>query len=77
MNKILLRFYIVKSSELIEVIFDSRLSFIENFELLKTIKTLSFKQENYIYDLEKHVALNKEAPLSSFKLPKSKILYLL
>lgn len=49
----------------------------ENFELLKTIKTLSFKQENYIYDLEKHVALNKEAPLSSFKLPKSKILYLL
>ena len=77
MNKIYLRFNLLKNKEIIEVIFDKRLSFKENFKLLSEIYPFNLKDDNYIYDLNNGIALAKDIPLSSFNFPSFINLYLL
>ena len=76
MNKVILRFCTVKSGEVFEVVFDRRLSFLENFALLKTISSYFIDEHSYIIDIERHLALKKDVPLSSFDLPNFRTLYL-
>ncbi len=69
MNKILLRFNIINNNEIFEVIFDTRLSFNDNFKLLGEIYHFKLKDDNYIFDLVKDIPLRKDVPLKSFNLP--------
>lgn len=68
MNKIIIRFIFVKNNDILEVIFDQRLSFNDNFKLLNNINSYLFKEDNYIYDENKGVFLNKDIPLKDFNL---------
>lgn len=65
MNSVILRFKIVKSNEVLEVIFDTRLSFINNFRLFKSIVNLDI-EDKYIFDESRNIALRKDVPLSNF-----------
>lgn len=60
MNKVLIRFYIVKDERVIEAYFDERLSFIDNF------KMLNYLNEPKIYDPNKCIFLNNKVPISYF-----------
>lgn len=62
MNKVLLRFYIKKTHEVIEAYFDGRLSFKENFELL------GYENGLNIYDPNKGIFLDTNKPLSTFNI---------
>ena len=68
MNKIILRFYVVKTGEVFEAVFDQRLSFLENFDLLATISPYTLGEDNYVVDIDRHEALKKDIPISSFGL---------
>ena len=70
MNKIILRFIIVKKQKTLEVIFDGRLTMEENFKLLSEI------YETYVVDINRKVALKKDIPISSFNFKNFKTLYL-
>ena len=76
MNKVILRFCIVKNGEVFEAVFDGRLSFLENFALLKTISSYGIDKHNRIIDIDRHITLNKDVPLSSFDFPNFMTLYL-
>ena len=76
MDKIILRFNVIKSGQVFEVIFDKRLSFIENFKLLKEINSFELKEDVYIYDLDKMQALKKDIPLYEFNFQSNLTLYL-
>ena len=76
MNKIILRFNVIKSGEVLEVVFDQRLNFKENFDLLKALCDYTLEDDSYIVDPDKHVALRKDVELSSFSFPNFITLYL-
>ena len=76
MNKVILRFSIIRSGEVFEAVFDLRLSFAENFGMLESICSVSLKEDSYIVDPEKQIALRKDVPLSSFGFPNFTTLYL-
>ena len=76
MDKIILRFNVIKSGQVFEVIFDKRLSFIENFKLLKEINSFELEKDMYIYDLDRIQALKKDIPLNEFNFQSNMTLYL-
>lgn len=76
MNKIILRFIIVKKQKALEVIFDGRLTMEENFELLSEIYEIDSIDKTYVVDINKKVALKKDVPISSFNFKNFKTLYL-
>ncbi len=65
MNSVILRFKVAKSKKVFEVIFDTRLSFIDNFSLFKSIENLDIK-DKVIYDEGKNIALRRDVPISNF-----------
>ena len=76
MNKIILRFIIVKRQKALEVIFDGRLTMEENFKLLSEIYEIDSIDKTYVVDINKKVALKKDIPISSFNFKNFKTLYL-
>lgn len=76
MNKIILRFIIVKKQKALEVIFDGRLTMEENFKLLSEIYEIDSIDKTYVVDINKKVALKKDVPISSFNFKNFKTLYL-
>lgn len=76
MNKIILRFIIVKKQKTLEVIFDGRLTMEENFKLLSEIYEIGSIEKTYVVDINKKVALKKNIPISSFNFKNFKTLYL-
>lgn len=76
MNKIILRFIIVKKQKALEVIFDGRLTMEENFKLLSEIYEIDPINKTYVVDINKKVALKKDVPISSFNFKNFKTLYL-
>ena len=76
MNKIILRFIIVKKQKALEVFFDGRLTMEENFKLLSEIYEIGSIEKTYVVDINKKVALKKDIPISSFNFKNFKTLYL-
>lgn len=76
MNKIILRFIIVKKQKALEVVFDGRLTMEENFKLLSEIYEIDSIDKTYVVDINKKVALKKDIPISSFSFKNFKTLYL-
>ena len=76
MNKIILRFIIVKKQKTLEVIFDGRLTMEENFKLLSEIYEICSIEKTYVVDINRKVALKKNIPISSFNFKNFKTLYL-
>lgn len=76
MNKIILRFIIVKKQKALEVIFDGRLTMEENFKLLSEIYEIDPINKTYVVDINRKVALKKDIPISSFNFKNFKTLYL-
>ena len=76
MNKIILRFIIVKKQKALEVIFDGRLTMEENFKLLSEIYEMDSIDKIYVVDINRKVALKKDIPISSFNFKNFKTLYL-
>lgn len=76
MNKIILRFIIVKKQKTLEVIFDGRLTMEENFKLLSEIYEIDSIDKTYVVDINRKVALKKDVPISSFNFKNFKTLYL-
>ena len=76
MNKIILRFIIVKKQKALEVIFDGRLTMEENFKLLSEIYEIDSIEKTYVVDINRKVALKKDIPISSFNFKNFKTLYL-
>ena len=76
MNKIILRFIIVKKQKTLEVIFDGRLTMEENFKLLSEIYEKDPINKTYVVDINRKVALKKDIPISSFNFKNFKTLYL-
>mgnify|MGYP004548006615 CR=1 FL=1 len=76
MNKIILRFIIVKKQKALEVVFDGRLTMEENFTLLSEIFDIGSIEKTYVLDINKKVALKKDIPISSFNFKNFKTLYL-
>lgn len=76
MNKIILRFIIVKKQKALEVIFDGRLTMEENFKLLSEIYEIDSIEKTYVVDINRKVALKKNIPISSFNFKNFKTLYL-
>lgn len=76
MNKIILRFIIVKKQKALEVIFDGRLTMEENFKLLSEIYEIGSIEKTYVVDINRKVALKKDIPISSFNFKNFKTLYL-
>lgn len=65
MNKIIFRFYLIKTNTYFEVSFDSRLSFSDNFKLLNDIYPISIN-DIHIYDKEAKSFLDLDIPLDKF-----------
>lgn len=76
MNKIILRFIIVKKQKALEVVFDGRLTMEENFKLLSEIYEIDSIDNIYVVDINRKVALKKDVPISSFNFKNFKTLYL-
>ncbi len=76
MNKIILRFIIVKKQKALEVVFDGRLTMEENFKLLSEIYEIDSIDKTYVVDINKKAALKKDIPISSFNFKNFKTLYL-
>lgn len=76
MNKIILRFIIVKKQKALEVVFDGRLTMEENFKLLSEIYEIDSIDKTYVVDINKKVALKKDIPISTFNFKNFKTLYL-
>lgn len=76
MNKIILRFIIVKKQKALEVVFDGRLTMEENFKLLSEIYEIGSIEKTYVVDINRKVALKKDIPISSFNFKNFKTLYL-
>jgi len=69
MNKIYLNFLDVKCEKQLAVIFDLRLSFIDNFNLLNEINSYKIDTRNIgIYDEQKNIWLKTDIPIKSFNL---------
>lgn len=75
MNKKILRFYSLKDKRYFEVIFDERLSLLENFCILKDFYNCPTFE--YIYDKENDIALDKSVPITVFNFSNFMTLYLI
>lgn len=64
MHKVLLRFRLMKNNRIIEVFFDSRLSFKENFEYLNNIYGID--KDFYVFDDNKKLFLDIDIPINDF-----------
>lgn len=76
MNKVILRFYIVSIKKTIEVIFDTRLSFLDNIRLLNNIYSLNRNEDIYIVDPFRMMALKKDVPINEFNFKNFMTLYI-
>ena len=76
MNKIIIRFIIVKKQKALEVVFDGRLTMEENFKLLSEIYEIDSIEKTYVVDINRKVALKKDIPISFFNFKNFKTLYL-
>ena len=76
MNKIILRFIIVKKQKALEVVFDGRLTMEENFKLLSEIYEIDSIEKTYVVDINRKVALKKDIPISFFNFKNFKTIYL-
>ncbi len=75
MYELLIRFRLIKSSDIYEVIFDSRLSFEENFVLLKKIINIDLAKYR-VYDFNKKIFLKRDVSLAEFNFDRFVQLYL-
>ncbi len=75
MNRIILRFIIVKDNKTFEVIFDSRLTFIQNFKMLKDVLDVDIERL-VIMDNKKQIALRKDVPINEFNFKNFMTLYI-
>jgi hypothetical protein len=66
MNEVYLRLTDVVRQETVEVRFDRRLSFRENFSLLKQMIKRDY-EEAEVYDPDKKIFLDRNIPLSEFE----------
>ena len=67
MNDVMIRLKNIKNSQIMELIFDKRLSFKENMKLLNMIK--EEKIESFlIYDNKKRIFLDLDIPLERFNI---------
>lgn len=66
MNKVLLRFYILAIDDFVELELDNRISFKDNFNLLKNIYEIKYQ---YIVDLASNIALKDDVPLKNYNFP--------
>lgn len=76
MNKIILRFCLIKNKKVFEAIFDTRLDFNENFKLLKDIYDIGEISEKYIVDMNKNIVLRKDIPIGDFNFQSFITLYI-
>ena len=72
-----MRLNILKENKQIEVIFDERLSFIDNLILLKEIYYLTNIEDIHIWDNDNRMFLKRDVPLTDFHFPQFIRLYLL
>lgn len=77
MNKLIIRFIILRHLNEIEVTLDSRLSFKDNLELLKNISDLFSINNFYIMKEDEPVLLNTNTPICEFQMADFTRLYLL
>ena len=67
MNDVMIRLKNIKNSQIMELVFDKRLSFRENIKLLNLIR--EEKIESFlIYDSKKRIFLDLDAPLERFNI---------
>lgn len=66
----------MNNKKVIEVIFDARLSFMENFNLLKEILPISLNDDSYIIDPYRTIALRKDIALKEFNFKNFMTLYI-
>lgn len=76
MNSIIFRFYLASKLDYFEVCFDTRLSFKDNFLLLKDIYPIN-TSKLHIYDEKYHKFLALNTALSNFNFPYYKELLIL
>ena len=65
MHKVMIRFRIVKNGDIIETALDERLSFNDNFVMLREISDVELNRFE-IYDPHKKIFLDRNIPLHSF-----------
>ena len=73
MYEVLFRLKFIKSNRVIECVFDERLSFNDNFRLLKELTKINDDFE--IYDPDKKIFLKKEIPIREFGISRFMLLY--
>ena len=76
MNKVALRFKIVKDEKVIEVLFDKRLTFSENFKLFNEIYDLGDIENICVYDRTYDKALRKDVKIELFNFSNFTYLYI-
>lgn len=67
MYDVLIRFKVIKNNKIFEVIFDRRLSFIDNFIILNKIVNINLKDYK-VYDPNKKIFLKRNIKLSEFNI---------
>lgn len=75
MHEILLRLKSIKSNKTYEVLFDERLSFNENIELLSMAINEQFHNP-YIYDPVRKLFINNECKIEDFNISSFMMFYL-
>lgn len=75
MYELLIRFRLIKNNDIYEVVFDSRLSFEENFVLLKKIIGIDLSKYK-VYDFNKRIFLKRNTSLNEFNFDRFVQLYL-
>jgi len=68
MNKIYLKLIFIKNNKIVEVVFDKRLSFKDNFRLLKAIMPCVDTEGFYIFDKNINVFLDTNEPIKNFNI---------
>ena len=75
MFKVPIRFVLVKSSEILEVKLDIRLSFEDNFKIIK--KLIKTNYDNiYVFDPIRKIFLRRDLPLFNFEIETFRMFYL-
>lgn len=75
MYDVLIRFRLVKNNGVFEVIFDSRMSFRENFKMLENIIGINLSDYK-VYDPNKKIFLKRNISLNEFNIDRFIQLYL-
>lgn len=75
MNKIILVLYIVKYHKQIEVIFDNRLSFIENLSLLSELCDFKDASNTYLLN-DQNVFIKKNIPIREYNFKQFEKIYM-